>query len=73
MFDANDCVIGYESTLLVEVAKAGKTAISLLEMIPPIRHSTIGQIKTLFSSRLEGMGEILFPKNMEELKGNVSF
>ena len=73
MLDAYDCVIGYESTLLVEAAKAGKTAISLLEMIPPIRHSTIGQIKTLFSSRLEGMGEILFPKNMEELKGNVSF
>lgn len=63
-----DCYIGYESTLLVEAAMAGKISISLLELMSPIKEESKIQIHALFESRLDGRGIILFPKTLEELK-----
>lgn len=70
LIDNYDCYIGFESTLLVEAAVAGKTAISLIDFFPT--SELIGKsTHAFFNSRLEGKGTILFPKNMRELKSFV--
>lgn len=63
-----DTIIGYQSTMLVEAAVAGKKAISLLFMIPPVEARTQESLKAFFQNRLEGKGEIFFPKTIEEFK-----
>lgn len=62
-----DYYIGFESTLLVEAAVAGKTAISLIDLLPTsdeLRNYT----HNFFDNRLQGRGNILYPKTIEELK-----
>lgn len=62
-----ECFIGYNSTLLVEAAAAGKKAISLIDLIPAINPQTPQSWHTFFSNRLKGNSTIYFPKNIEEL------
>lgn len=59
--------IGFESTLLVEAAVVGKTAISLIDMFP-INDELRKATHNFFNNRLQGRGSILFPKTIEELK-----
>lgn len=62
-----DYYIGFESTLLVEAAVAGKTAISLIDLLPTsdeLRNNT----HNFFDNRLQNRGNIFFPTSIEELK-----
>lgn len=62
-----NCFIGIESTLLVEAAKEGKIAISIIELLPMDEQLKKIQ-KDYFVSRLQGKGVIFYPKSMAELK-----
>lgn len=59
--------IGYNSTLLVEAALAGKKAISLIDLIPSINPQIPQCWHLFFNDRLRGKAKIYFPKNIEEL------
>ncbi|MBV3867591.1 hypothetical protein [Phocaeicola coprocola] len=59
--------IGYNSTLLVEAAIAGKKAISLIDLIPAINPQTPQSWHTFFTNRLQKDYTIYFPKTIEEL------
>ncbi len=66
LLDCFDYFIGVESTLLVEAATAGKTAISIIDLLKPdekLRRT----FHEFFDNRLNGNGEILFPKTLDEL------
>ena len=65
------CFIGYESTLLVEAAVAGKKSISLMNFLQ-ISDETKKRWVDFFDSRLQGKGKILLPKTWEEFKTMIS-
>lgn len=70
LLDNYNYYIGFESTLLVEAAVAGKTAISLVDWLCPseiIKNGT----HDFFDSRLQGRGIIYYPKSMEEFLSNL--
>lgn len=71
LIDNYKCFIGYESTLLVEAAAAGKKSISLLYLLLLSDDVKNRQI-ALLNSRLQGKGQILFPKTFGELKELVA-
>lgn len=61
------CFIGFESTLLVEAAVAGKIAISLIDMLKPEEDIRL-KFHDFFDSRLMGRGKIYFPTSIDDLK-----
>lgn len=67
IIDNFDFIIGYESSLLVEASKAGKLAISLLEIFNPIRNELKQELHAFFDSRLNNEGQIFYPQNIQEL------
>lgn len=67
LIDNYICYIGFESTLLVEAAIAGKKAVSLIYLLPLSNEEKI-KFHDFFSSRLQNKGEILFPKTLEDLE-----
>ena len=67
LIDNYEYYIGFESTLLVEAAVAGKIAISLIDMIQPLE-SVHKFIHDFFDNRLKGKGKIFYPQTMDELK-----
>lgn len=70
LIDNYDCYIGFESTLLVEAAKAGKKSISLIELLP-LSDDAKQCYYNFFTSRLQGLqgkGNIIFIKKLYELK-----
>lgn len=62
-----DFFIGLESTLLVEAAQAGKTAISYVDLLPPDERRRKIQ-HDFFNNRLQGRGVIYYPTSMEDIK-----
>lgn len=64
--------IGYESTLLVEAAIAGKLVISLLYYFIPTNKSTQENWHSLLNNRLNGRGIIYYPQNIYEFKEIIS-
>lgn len=64
--------IGYESTLLVEAAHAGKIAISLLDYFKPINLKTKNNWHSFLENRLNNHGTIYYPKNISEIKSLLS-
>lgn len=64
--------IGYESTLLVEAAQAGKMAISLLDYFKPINIKTQENWHSFLENRLNNRGIIYYPKNISEIKKLLS-
>ena len=65
LFSCFDYFIGLESTLLVEAAQAGKVSVSYLDWLCPIQSRRDIQ-HAFFENRLQGKGNICFPKSMEE-------
>lgn len=59
------CFIGYESTLLVEAAAAGKKSISMMYFLN-ISDETKQRWVDFFDSRLQGRGKVLLPKTWDE-------
>lgn len=66
LLDSFDYYIGVESTLLVEAAQAGKTAISIIDWLRPDEEKRKAH-HAFFENRLQGRGKIFFPTSMEEL------
>ena len=64
------CYVGFESTLLVEAAIAGKKSISLIDMLP-LSVEARQSIHVFFTSRLQGKGQILYPQSLEELEAFI--
>lgn len=62
-----ECFIGYNSTLLVEAAAAGKKAISLIDIIPPLNSHIPQSWHSFFMNRLNNNTTIFFPRNIQEL------
>ena len=62
-----DLFLGYDSLLLVEAARKGKKAISLLKIIPS--NDKTAQIRSYnyLEERLEGKGRIYYPRDNGEL------
>lgn len=67
LLDCFDYYIGVESTLLVEAAQRGKKAISIIDWLRPAE-DVRQRFHAFFENRLQGRGNILFPKTIEELK-----
>ena len=67
LIDNYYCYVGFESTLLVEAAVAGKRAISLINLLPVSDNDKKLWID-FFDSRLMGKGKIMFPRTIEEFK-----
>lgn len=65
--DNYEYYIGFESTLLVEAAVAGKKAISLIDWFSPSNNAA-KQIHAFFDSRLHDKGIIYYPKSLNELR-----
>lgn len=63
--------ISNHSTMLVEAAIAGKTAISLIDYYHQTSEDKIDQIKSFYNERLEGRGKIFYPKSLEEVLGII--
>ena len=67
LIDNFDFFIGIESTLLVEAAKAGKIAISIIDWLRP--NEQLYKVQhDFFDNRLQGQGIIYYPKTMADLK-----
>ncbi|MCD8288792.1 MAG: hypothetical protein LUC26_02620 [Prevotella sp.] len=64
-------IIGYESTLLVEAAIAGKKVISLLDYFTPTDAEIQENWHLFFDNRLSGRGEISFPRTIDEIKALI--
>ena len=67
-----DVFIGYESTLLVEAAIAGKIVISLLDYFMPTNEEAQKNWHSFLDNRLNKSGVIYYPKNISELKKIIS-
>lgn len=65
-----DCYVGFESTLLVEAAIAGKKTVSLINLIP-IADDIKQRWQNLLDSRLQDKGDIHFPKTIEDFESIV--
>ena len=62
-----ECFIGYNSTLLVEAAAAGKKAISLIDLIPPLDSHIPQGWHSFFQNRLNNNTTIFFPRTIQDL------
>ena len=71
LLDSFDCYIGFESTLLVEAAHAGKTTISLIDCLRPAEEVRL-RYHDFLENRLRGKGIIHFPQSIEEVKSIVT-
>lgn len=67
LMDSYNVFIGYESTLLVEAAVAGKKSISLMHFLQ-VKDEVKQRLFDFFDSRLQGRGKIFFPNTLEELE-----
>lgn len=67
MIESYDCYVGFESTLLVEAAVAGKKSVSLINLLP-ISVETKKHWIIFLDSRLNGKGIIFYPKDIVELE-----
>lgn len=67
LLDCFSCFIGYWSTGLVEAANAGKKAISTIYIMPQTQPGRIETEKQVLNEKLEGKGEIFYPKTIDEL------
>ena len=67
MIDSFDCYVGFESTLLVEAAMAGKISVSLINLLP-ISVEVKKHWRCFLDSRLDGKGKILYPNDLIEFE-----
>ncbi len=67
LLESFDYYIGLESTLLVEAAKAGKVAISYIDLLRP-NEQRCKSLHAFFENRLQGKGVIHFPTSLTELR-----
>lgn len=67
LIDNYDYYIGFESTLLVEAAVAGKKSVSLINLLP-LTNEAKQRWHDFLDSRLQGKGTICYPQSIEELK-----
>lgn len=69
--DSFDIYIGYESTLLVEAAQAGKLVISTVYYLKPTKENIPHDTEKFLKDRLDNRGTILFPKTLDEIENII--
>lgn len=71
IIDSFDVYIGYESTLLVEAAQAGKLAISTVYYLKPTKENIPYDVEMFLKDRLNNKGTIHFPKTLDEIENII--